>query len=231
MNLGMHTALLNTYPPKLIATILKALREQLKEKDQLKAVDEIAGPVPEIILEYDQILKGGKFGERCQRWISARRSCVGARREEIDLRDCSNARVQRCGHGTIGPNLGGHIQVCGYPTRKKSRSRSCAREDKTKKQGEIQRALPPSQLFSAMPPLEAVLVHVSIMMSVSLSNRGKPLKLRHYDISTAHFQGTAQRLIYIKLPAEDRQKYGEDKVRRLIKSMYGTQDASHIWQL
>ena len=32
-------------------------------------------------------------------------------------------------------------------------------------------------------------------------------------------------------PAEDRQKYGEDKVGRLIKSMCGTQDASHIWQL
>ena len=25
--------------------------------------------------------------------------------------------------------------------------------------------------------------------------------------------------------------YGEDKVGRLTKSMYGTQDASHIWQL
>ena len=68
-----------------------------------------------------------------------------------------------------------------------------------------------------MPPLEAVKVSVSIMMWVSLSNKGKPLKLRHYDISRAHFQGTAQRLVYIKLPAEDRQKYGE-----LIKSMYGT---------
>ena len=38
--------------------------------------------------------------------------------------------------------------------------------------------------------------------------KGKPLKLRHYDISRAHFQGTAQRLIYIRLPAADRQKYG-----------------------
>ena len=56
------------------------------------------------------------------------------------------------------------------------------------------------------------------------------MKLRHYDISRAHFQGTAQRLIYIRLPAEDRQKYGEDKVGRLVKSMYGTQDDSHIWQ-
>ena len=72
---------------------------------------------------------------------------------------------------------------------------------------------------------------VSIMMSVSLSNKGKPLKLRHSDISRAHFQGTAQRLIYIKQLAEDCQKFGEDKVGRLIKSTYGTQDASHIWQL
>ena len=55
--------------------------------------------------------------------------------------------------------------------------------------------------------------------------------MRHYDISRAHFQGTAQRLTYIKLPAEGRQEYGEDKVGRLVKSMYGAQDASHIWQL
>ena len=82
-----------------------------------------------------------------------------------------------------------------------------------------------------MPPLEAVKPLVSIMMSVSWSSKGKPLKLRHYDISRAHFQGTAQRLIYIRRPAEDRQKYGEDKVGRFIKSMYGTQDASGIWQL
>ena len=116
------------------------------------------------------------------------------------------------------------------PTRKKIRSRLCAREYKTKKQVKIQRALPASQLSSAMPLLEAVKVLVSIMMSMSLSNKGKPLKLRHCDISRAHFQGTVQGLIYIKLPAEDRQKCGEDEVGRLIKSRYGTQEASHIWQ-
>ena len=117
------------------------------------------------------------------------------------------------------------------PTREKIRSRLCAREYKTKKQGKIQRSLPASQLFSAMPLLEAVKVLVSIRMSVSLSNKGKPLKLGHYDISRAHFQETAQRVIYIRHAAEDRQKYGEDKVGRLVKSMYGTRDASHIWQL
>ena len=80
MNPEMQTTLLNTYPPKLIATILKALREQLKENDQLNAVDEIAGAVPEIPLEYDQILKEGeKIQGRCQWWVSARRSCVGCK--------------------------------------------------------------------------------------------------------------------------------------------------------
>ena len=117
------------------------------------------------------------------------------------------------------------------PTRKKIRSRLCTRGYRTKKQGKIQRASPASQLFSAMLPLEAVKVLVSIMISVSLSNKGKPLKLRHYDISRAHFQGTAQRLIHIRLPAENRQKYDEDKSRQIDQELFGTQDASHIWQL
>ena len=60
---------------------------------------------------------------------------------------------------------------------KKIRSRLCARENKTKKQCEIQRARPASQLFSAMPLLEAVKVLVSIMMFVSLSNKGKTIRL------------------------------------------------------
>ena len=61
MNPEMQTTLLKTCLPKLIAMIMKALREQIKEKDQLNAVEEITGPVPEIPLEYDQTLKGGKF--------------------------------------------------------------------------------------------------------------------------------------------------------------------------
>ena len=47
-----------------------------------------------------------------------------------------------------------------------------------------------------MPLLEVVKVLVLIMMFVGWSINDKPLNLRYYDISTAHFQGTAQRLIY-----------------------------------
>ena len=57
MNPEVQTTLLNTYPPKLIATTLKALREQLKVNDQLSAVEEIAGPVPEILHEEDHNLE------------------------------------------------------------------------------------------------------------------------------------------------------------------------------
>ena len=68
------------------------------------------------------------------------------------------------------------------PARKKIRSWLCAREHKTKKQGKMQRAVPASQLFSAVPPVEAVKVLVSIMVSVTLSNTEETIEvdtLRH----------------------------------------------------
>ena len=49
-NLEMQTTLLNTYPSKLIATILKAFREQLRESDQLHSVEEIAGQYQKSLL-------------------------------------------------------------------------------------------------------------------------------------------------------------------------------------
>ena len=100
--------------------------------------------------------------------------CLAARREEIDLvrfegvykfvpmSECRDAGMKPL--DLIWVDTDKSVD----PTRKKIRPRLCAREYKTKKQGKIQRALPASQLFSAMPPLEAVKVLVSIMMSVSL---------------------------------------------------------------
>ena len=85
MNPEMQTTLLNTYPPKLIATILKALREQLKENDQLNAVEEIAGPAPETPHEYDQILKGGGgFWDDVTGGYLPEDLVLTARREEIE---------------------------------------------------------------------------------------------------------------------------------------------------
>ena len=84
MSPEMQTTLFNTYPPKLIATILKAPREQLEENDQLDAVEEIAGPVPQIPLEHDQILKeGARYWEDVNGWYLPEDLAMAARREEI----------------------------------------------------------------------------------------------------------------------------------------------------
>ena len=159
MNLEMQTTLLNTYLPKLIATILKALREQLKESDQLHSVEEIAGPVPEIHLENDQILKGGgKFWDDVNGGYLPEDLVLAARREEIDWVHSEGVYeivpVQECRDAGMRPLDPIWVDTDNSvdPTRKKIRSRLCARGYKTKKQCKIQRALPASQLFSAMPP-------------------------------------------------------------------------------
>ena len=67
------------------ATILKALREQLKENDHLNAVEEIAGSVPEIPIEYDQILKErGRFWDDVNAGYLPEDLVLAARREKID---------------------------------------------------------------------------------------------------------------------------------------------------
>ena len=55
-------------------------------------------------------------------------------------------------------------------------------------------------------------------------------KLTLFDIERAHFYGKAEREVFVDLEEEDRKAHGADKCGRLLKSMYGTQDASSIWQ-
>ena len=159
----MQTTLLNTYPPRLIATILKALREQLKENDQLNAVQENAGPVPEIPLEYDQILKEGRrFWDNVNGGYLPEDLVLAASREEIDWVHSEGVYeivpMQECKDASMKPLdlIWVDTEKSVDPTHKKIRSRLCAREYKTKKQGKIHRAPPASQLFSEIPPLEAV---------------------------------------------------------------------------
>ena len=123
---------------------------------------------------------------------------------KVSAKVCEDA-----GKKIVGADLGGHRQVCGLRAEENSIETVC--------QGipdEIQRALLVCELFLAIPPLEAVKALVSIMMFANWTSKGELMKLRHHYISRAHFQGTAQRLIYIRLPAEERQKCGEAKVGR-----------------
>ena len=65
------------------------------------------------------------------------------------------------------------------------------------------------------------------MVTLRRSKSGNALKVRLLDISRAHFYGEAERDIFVQLPEGDRQ---EGFCGKLVKSMYGTRDASAIWQ-
>ena len=81
-------------------------------------------------------------------------------------------------------------------------------------------------LFSNIPPLEAAKLLCSMPATKRKSKRGKPLKLALFDMSRARFYRKAQREIYVTLPEGDDE---DGKRALLLKTMYGTQDARHVW--
>ena len=95
MNPEMQTSLLTTYPPKFIATVLKALREQLKENDQLNVVEKIAGPAREIPREYNQNLEGGRFWDDVNGGYLPEDLVLAARREETSSQEDSIQTVRK----------------------------------------------------------------------------------------------------------------------------------------
>ena len=105
-----------------------------------------------------------------------------------------------------------------------------AREIKAREK--ISERVSTEQLFSAMPPLEAFMIILSLFMS--WSRRGhkykSPYKIGIFDISRAHFYGVARRRVFVELVEEDKAHFGAGKCGLLLKTMYGTQDASNIWQ-
>ena len=118
------------------------------------------------------------------------------------------------------------------PAHKIIRSRLCAREYETKKQSYIQRASVASQLFTAMPPLEAAKVHVSIMMSVGWSSKSKLLKLRDTTTATEHISKERPRDsdVFVSQKKIDWSTVNT-KLASLSRSCTELKDASHIWQL
>ena len=111
----------------------------------------------------------------------------------------------------------------GDELRAKYRSRLVAMEIKRAKKPSEQMSA--SELFSSTPPLEAVKLLCSLMVTLGRSPRGLPLKLGLWDVSRAHLYGEAQRDLFVRLPEED-----GGGCARLLRSMYGTQDAASVWQ-
>ena len=77
-----------------------------------------------------------------------------------------------------------------------------------------------------MPPVESLKILVSHCTTERVDSKGCPLCSGVWDVSRAHFYGKSRRRVYTTLPGE-MAKPGF--VARLCKTMYGTQDAAHVW--
>ena len=89
------------------------------------------------------------------------------------------------------------------------------------------------QLFSAMPPWEAVKTLLSLLVTDGVDGAGsspeEELEMAIFDISRAHFMPKCKRELYIELPPEDRVPGDGDVVGRLNRNMYGFRDAANGW--
>ena len=107
----------------------------------------------------------------------------------------------------------------------KVRARLAVREIK-KAKSEDER-LEPSDVFSAMPPVESLQALVCHVMTERVDRRGRNLVPAVFDVSRAHFYGVCERDVYVEPPSEFHRPGLKAK---LNKTMYGTQDASSAWQ-
>eukprot|EP00929_Paragymnodinium_shiwhaense_P048611 TRINITY_DN24555_c0_g1_i1.p1 TRINITY_DN24555_c0_g1~~TRINITY_DN24555_c0_g1_i1.p1 ORF type:complete len:587 (+),score=99.23 TRINITY_DN24555_c0_g1_i1:363-2123(+) len=217
------------YAPRLVEAMLSVVRDHLLDSGELSAVEAVqSGPVCEEPAVPDgewyaywddvnggyldpKLVEEARASERD--WVAKQQVCV-----VVPVAECwAETGKLPIPLRWVDTNKGDHL-------RPNYRSRVVVREIKARKTTAEQ--LFPEQLFSAMPPLEACMILLSLLASLGRQR----YKIGVFDIRRAHFYGTAQRKIYVDLVGEDKLVHGSDKCGLLVKSMYGTQDASKIWQ-
>ncbi|CAK0826208.1 unnamed protein product, partial [Prorocentrum cordatum] len=234
------------YPPKLVEAVLEELKDTLNDVGELSTAQvQQSGPVPvdaavppgDWTSYWDDVNGGYLEAGLVAQARTVEREWV-KKQELIEIVPRSQAFAET---GRPPIPLKWVDTNKGDAERPNYRSRLVVKEIKAKKRPDEQ--LEASEVFSAMPPLEAMRSLVSLMVTwtrepplhiqESLRKKGrKPgnFKIGFFDISRAHFYGKAQRRIFVELEEESRKEYGEDKCGLLLKSWYGTQDASKIWQ-
>lgn len=226
------------YPAKLVRAILKAIKRELHNCGELSHFGEAIGigPVPasvsnepqeEMVVE-ENIPEKGMYFDTVTGTPLETSKVLAARAEEMAWIEKQGIYVvvdeQECWDETGKPpiTLKWVDKNKGDDSRPNYRSRLVVREVKKKGQ-----ELAEHEHFSAMPPLEALKALCSLMTSLKKSKKGEWLKLRLLDISRAHFYGESRRPVFTNLPEGSEQP---GKCARLVRTMYGTQDASSVWQ-
>ena len=225
------------YPAPLVRAILKGVQKELLKVGELSSLSsKLAGPVPEepepeVDWDSYKVPSAGKVyydsntGAELdpEQVVKARTDELGwIHRQKVYTKVPLEECYQNTGHPPI--TLKWLDRNKGDEQRPNYRSRLVVREVKKSSRTDV---LPEHESFSAMPPLEALKLLCSIMVSTKTSKAGKPLKLKLYDISRAHFYGESRRKVYTNLPEGDE---SPGHCALLLKTMYGTQDASSVWQ-
>ena len=229
---GQRAKMAQKYPVALVEAILKGLKKELRANALISSTEEmISGPSPDDYVDWEQqiseedlvyddasgalldadLVKKGKQEEL--EWMRKERVY-----ERIPMKDVNGPLLK----------LKWVIVNKGDADHPKIRCRLVAKEVKRAKPVECQ--LGGSETFSSTPPIESIYSLLSIFMTDF--EDGKERKLGTWDISRAHFMGTAARELYLQLPQEDQDLPGDEgpMAGRLLRSLYGTQDASKIFQ-
>lgn len=237
------------YPPKLVAAILQAVRKEMEDRGLISEINTlVSGPVPDEYLLKDfenEELGVGYWDDVNGGWLKPD-LMQAARKDELDyvkqrgiyrvvlLAQC----LEKTGKYPIPlrwvdtnkgddarPNYRARLGVKDIAERKK-------KKHEKKSKPEIMREMT-FKVSSSMPPLECLKLLGSLLVTLKVSKHGKmPLKIRIIDIRKAHCYGKAEREIFIWLPEEEGQvdEWGRQLCGLLEMSLYGTQDASYIWE-
>ena len=218
------------YPKELVEAIVRGLKKELEMNHLINSMEEaLTGPSPDDMVEWQAEMED-KFTDDASGATLDPELVRAARAEELEwLRKEKVYERIPASSTTLKPLELKWIDVNkGDGNKPKIRSRLVAKEIKKAKPLDAQ--LAGSETFSSTPPLE--IVYALLSLFATEKDHKKNMKLAAWDISRAHFMGEAARDIVVKLPEEDRvhPEDTEPMLGRLLRSMYGTQDASKIFQ-
>jgi len=229
------------YPPKLVYAIARGVRAQHVLDGQIKEIGHVGGPDPHEETNYEEyqhemlpsatemyvkepVLDANTGVELDPKKVAVARATEleWIKRQNVYSKVPTSMCYAETSRAPI--TLKWVDRNKGDTTRENYRSRFVVREIKSQGQAAL---IPEYALFSSMPPLEALKLLCSLLVTLRVSRRGGKLSLKLTDISRAHFYGRAARRIFVTLPEGD-ESPGECGL--LNKTMYGTRDASATWQ-
>ena len=229
------------YPPKLLEAIARGVKAQLVLDGQTKEIGHVGGPDPHEEANYEDYqhdmlpdatelyVKEPVIDANSGVELEPKKVAV-ARATELEWIKKQNVYskvpTEMCYQETSRPpiTLKWVDRNKGDATKENYRSRLVVREIKSQGQAAL---IPEHALFSSMPPLEALKLLCSLMVTLRVSRGGGKLSLKLTDISRAHFYGRAVRRIFVTLPEGDE---SPGFCGLLNRTMYGTRDASATWQ-